>query len=195
MTIIRYHLGWQRRFPAQAWASALRPGRLSRRYGRPRRTSRSEPLTGATRANTGSQRVAWPVPVQGSGSVVDTVEMLGQGVGPFARCIPDKSVGTRALRPCPGRHRQGAGTAGQPYLEIRYLERQAGLGPAGGGRRSLIRWAVPDGGLWPDIGPRNDGERFLSWQDVAMWGVGLRTRRVGAGVLVYVTVSRDSGTG
>ena len=38
-------------------------------------------------------------------------------------------------------------------------------------------------------------ERFLSRQDVATWGVGLRTRRVGAGVLVYVTVSRDSGTG
>ena len=73
MTIIRYHLGWQRRFPAQAWASALRPGRLSRRYGRPRRTSRSEPLTRAIRANTGSQRVARPVPVQGSGSVADTV--------------------------------------------------------------------------------------------------------------------------
>ena len=57
----------------------------------------------------------------------------------------------------------------------------------GGRRRGPQRRTPPDGRSSRYMGPRNDGTRFLSRQDVAMKGVRLRTEGVGTGVLVYIT--------
>ena len=142
--------------------------------------SRSSPLSHDSNTQIGFQRDAWQVLFQGSASGINTVEARCQGVGRFALRIPDESIGTRALRTCPDRRQQVAQQSGQPYLGFRYLELQPRHGPAGGGH-------LPTVVSVPDMGLGSDGSRFLSRQDVEMWGVGLRTRRVGAGVLVYNT--------
>ena len=45
----------------------------------------------------------------------------------------------------------------------------------------------PNGRCGPDMGPRSHGSRSPGRQDVAMWGVRLRTEEAGTGVFVYIT--------
>ena len=147
--------------------------------------SRSSPLSHDSNTQIGSQRVAWQVLFQGSASVVNSVEGEGQGVGRFALRIPDG----KASEP---EHCRRVQIVVSKLPDCRVTV--PGNSVFGSPPKAWASWgrAAPAGRCWPDIGPRSAGERCLSRQDVAMWGVRRRTGGVGAGVLVYVTVSRDS---
>ena len=124
-------------------------------------TSRSASLSRATQAHPSSHEgvgvptgcLAGPASM-GNASVVDSVEGEGQGVRRFALRIPDEKrsepehcrrvqIAVSGLLELPGNHTW--------EFVIWNVPSRAGARLEGRHRRSPIRWAVPDGRLWPDV--------------------------------------------